>query len=97
MNIEDHDIEVLKALWRSRNPDDLCDNEIRVALENVIDILTKIQRCINLSNIYLELTAFEAGVLTATLFKAVDEGADLIVNDIYNRLITVVNDKYYEE
>ena len=60
MKIKDHDIEVLKALWRSASPD-FSDDEVRAVLEDVIDILIKMQE---LSSIYLGLTPFEAGVLT---------------------------------
>lgn len=102
MDIKDHDIEVLKALWRSRNPEDLCDSEIRVALENVIDILIKMQKMFESSNIYFELNPFESGVLIGVLVKSMHEDDNPVVNNpvvnnIYNRLKDLCEEKYYRE
>lgn len=99
MYIKDHDIEILKALWRSHelNIPDYANGEVRESLENVIGILIKIQKGLESSSIFLELNPFESGVLTSTLYRSVDEGADPALNNIYNRLKDICNEKYYKD
>ena len=64
---------------------------------NLLEALEKEPKMLMSSNIYLELTPFEAGVLTSILYKAVYEGADPVVNKIYIRLIELCNEKYYKD